>query len=104
MDTRWEARLTVVEPDLCKVIGGAAQTARPFEVTYGVLTVAAVDVTPLIDGELSFAAGEEGRVHGQPATQINASAEALGVTIEWGGDWVSFKDWGHLQLPWGPYP
>jgi peptidoglycan L-alanyl-D-glutamate endopeptidase CwlK len=131
MDPRSEACLTVVEPDLCKVIRGAAQAPQPFEVTYGVRTVAAeahavatghsqtmhsrhlpdragyaaaVDLTPLIDGELSFAAGEEARVYGQLATQIKASAKALGVVVEWGGDWVSFKDWGHFQLPWATHP
>ena len=131
MDPRSEACLRLVEPDLCKVIRGAAQSPQPFEVTYGVRTLAAeaqavaaghsqtmhsrhllnragyaaaVDVTPLIDGELSFAPDEEERVYGLLATQIKAAAEAHGVTIEWGGDWKSFKDWGHFQLPWATHP
>ena len=131
MDPRSEACLRLVEPDLCKVIRGAAQTPQPFEVTYGARTLAAeaqavaaghsqtmhsrhlldkagyaaaVDVTPLIDGRLSFAPGNEARVYGQLATQIKASARALGVTIEWGGDWRTFKDWGHFQLPWSTHP
>lgn len=24
--------------------------------------------------------------------------------VEWGGDWLTFKDWGHIQLPWSTYP
>lgn len=32
-----------------------------------------------------------------------ASAE-LGIPIEWGGDWTSFKDGPHFQLPWKEYP
>ena len=35
---------------------------------------------------------------------MKASADALGIDIEWGGDWESFKDWGHFQLPWDEYP
>ncbi len=131
MDPRSEACLRLVEPDLCKLIRSAAQTPQPFEVTYGVRTLAAeaqavaagrsqtmhsrhlpnnagyaaaVDVTPLIDGRLSFAPGNEARVYGKLATQIKASARALGVTIEWGGDWHTFKDWGHFQLPWSTHP
>jgi peptidoglycan L-alanyl-D-glutamate endopeptidase CwlK len=131
MDPRSEACLSRVEPDLCRVIRAAAQSPQPFEVTYGLRTraaeaqavatghsqtmhsrhlpdkagyAAAVDVTPLIDGRLSFAAGEEARVYGQLAAQIKAAARALGIEIEWGGDWVTFKDWGHFQLPWSSHP
>ncbi len=28
----------------------------------------------------------------------------LNVPIEWGGDWVSFRDGPHFQLPWETYP
>jgi peptidoglycan L-alanyl-D-glutamate endopeptidase CwlK len=122
------------------VIRGAAQTPQPFEVTYGLRTAAAeaalvaegasqtlrsrhlasadglaraVDVTPLIDGVLSFAPGREAEVYGQVAAQIQASADALGIPIQWGGAAVGawtpgvvshFRDWGHVQLPWAQYP
>ncbi len=32
-----------------------------------------------------------------------AAAEA-GVHVEWGGDWKSFRDGPHFQLPWADYP
>ena len=32
-----------------------------------------------------------------------ASAE-ISAPVEWGGDWHSFKDGPHFQLPWGEYP
>jgi peptidoglycan L-alanyl-D-glutamate endopeptidase CwlK len=64
----------------------------------------AVDVTPLIDGEISFAAGREAEVYGALAAQIKRAAAFWKLPIEWGGDWETFKDWGHFQLPWSTYP
>ena len=34
----------------------------------------------------------------QLAVVIKRCADSCGVTIEWGGDWVSFKDYPHFQL------
>ena len=131
MDDRSEANLAHVHPALANVIRGAAQTPQPFEVTYGIRTLAAeaqavasghsqtmhsrhlpnkdgvscaVDVSPITDGQVNFAPGHEAQVYGQIAVQIKASAAALNIPIEWGGDWHSFKDWGHFQLPWNQYP
>lgn len=38
------------------------------------------------------------------AKRMKAAAKAEKVSIEWGGDWVSFKDGPHYQLPWAKYP
>lgn len=38
------------------------------------------------------------------ADVVKEAAEELGIPIEWGGDWTSFKDGPHYQLPWGAYP
>jgi len=38
------------------------------------------------------------------ADAMKAAAKELGIPIEWGGDWKSFKDGPHFQLPWGKYP
>jgi len=35
---------------------------------------------------------------------MKQAAEELGVPIEWGGDWKTFKDGPHFQLPWPEYP
>jgi peptidoglycan L-alanyl-D-glutamate endopeptidase CwlK len=35
---------------------------------------------------------------------IKDAARLEAVTIEWGGDWKSFKDGPHWQLPWASYP
>lgn len=37
-------------------------------------------------------------------TAVKTAARNLGVAVEWGGDWRSFKDYPHWQLPWKSYP
>ncbi|MNL80550.1 hypothetical protein D3C87_2074350 [compost metagenome] len=36
---------------------------------------------------------------------VKACAEELGVPVEWGGDWKTFKDGPHFQIPrsWKPH-
>jgi len=38
------------------------------------------------------------------ADAMKQAAEELGVDVEWGGDWESFKDGPHFQLSWKDYP
>jgi peptidoglycan L-alanyl-D-glutamate endopeptidase CwlK len=38
------------------------------------------------------------------AAEMKAAAAVEGVKIEWGGDWRSFFDGPHFQLPWASYP
>ena len=35
---------------------------------------------------------------------MKAAAKAEKVPLEWGGDWLKFKDGPHFQLPWKEYP
>ena len=37
------------------------------------------------------------------ARAMKTSANALNIQIEWGGDWRTFKDGPHFQLPWSAY-
>ena len=37
------------------------------------------------------------------ADAVKQAAKELNVPIEWGGDWKTFKDGPHFQLPWGSY-
>jgi peptidoglycan L-alanyl-D-glutamate endopeptidase CwlK len=139
MDDHSEALLAHVHPDLAKVMRAAAQTPQPFQIVYGIRTLAAeeqavatghsttlhsrhlpdkgyatpenpdgvacaVDVAALINGQISFAPGEEEQVFGKIAAQVKAAALELNILVEWGGNWRSFKDWGHYQLPWKQYP
>ena len=64
------------------------------------LTGHAVDLAPYVNGEVSWAWPS----YYPLADAIKEAAEELGVTIEWGGDWKSFKDGPHWQLPWTAYP
>lgn len=131
MDAHSEARLAGVHPDLCRVIRAASQNVQPFVVVQGLRSVAdeakavatghsttmhsrhlpnkqglacAVDLMAMIAGKGSFAPGREAEVFGRIAEAVKAAAHAEAVPIEWGGDWHSFKDWGHFQLPWAAYP
>jgi peptidoglycan L-alanyl-D-glutamate endopeptidase CwlK len=38
------------------------------------------------------------------AEHMKAAAAKLHVPIDWGGDWHTFKDYPHFQLPYAEYP
>ena len=59
------------------------------------LTGQAVDLAALIGGRVSW----DWPLYDQLAACMKASAEVLGIPLEWGGDWKSFKDGPHFQLP-----
>lgn len=60
----------------------------------------AVDIAPLDGGQVSWA----WPLYHKLAPIIKQAAKDVGVPIEWGGDWRSFKDGPHWQLPWNEYP
>ena len=60
----------------------------------------AVDVVAFIDGKVRW----DWPLYDKIAKAMKAAAKAEKVSIEWGGDWVSFKDGPHFQLPWASYP
>jgi peptidoglycan LD-endopeptidase CwlK len=60
----------------------------------------AVDIAPLDGGQVSWA----WPVYHKLAPIIKQAAKDEGVAIEWGGDWRTFKDGPHWQLPWKDYP
>lgn len=120
--------LAQVHPDLVKVFETAAQT-QPFQIIDGLRTLAeeevnvqrgasetlhsrhlpdpryggkacAVDIGCLDAGHLSWSVP----LYQAAAVQIFAAARALNTPIEWGGDWVTLKDFTHWQLPWAQYP
>ena len=55
----------------------------------------ALDVAPYINRRASWHWPHYHRI----APVIKGAAAELGVPIEWGGDWNSFKDGPHWQLP-----
>jgi len=120
---RCETRLTGVHPDLAAVVREAAQRSEiPFRVTEGVrsltrqralvkagasqtlrsrhLTGHAADVAAFPGGRLSW----EVPLYHRIADAFKEAARALDTPIEWGGDWSSFFDGPHFQLPWASYP
>jgi peptidoglycan L-alanyl-D-glutamate endopeptidase CwlK len=64
------------------------------------LTGHAIDVAPLIGGEVSW----DWPLYNRLAKIIKEAAAKEGVPLEWGGDWESFRDGPHWQLPWKEYP
>lgn len=132
LNTRSVALLAGVHKDLQNVVYRAAEiSAIPFIVTEGLrtlerqkilvakgasktmksrhLTGHAVDLAAWIDMNNSGTVeGNEIRwdwpLYEQIASAMKKAAEAAGIPIEWGGDWTSFKDGPHFQLPWSAYP
>lgn len=118
-----ERRLVGVHPDLVRVVRFAAGiTEVAFIVTEGLrtlerqkellaagasttlrsrhLTGHAVDLGAMVAGKLRW----DWPLYQRLGAIVKAAAEEVGVTIEWGGDWVTFKDGPHFQLPWSAYP
>jgi peptidoglycan L-alanyl-D-glutamate endopeptidase CwlK len=125
------AKLRGVHPDLVRVVmrcaADWADPATGFIVTCGVRTLEeqkilkakgasktlrsrhlkaangfahAVDLACTIKGQVRW----DWPLYDRLAKRMKAAARAEKVPLEWGGDWVSFKDGPHFQLPWVSYP
>jgi peptidoglycan L-alanyl-D-glutamate endopeptidase CwlK len=116
-------RLEGVHRDLVRVVERAALGRVRFIVTEGVrtmerqaqlaregrsqtmrsrhLTGHAVDLAVLDD---TGKARWDAPAYRALAAEMKAAAVVEGVQIEWGGDWRSFFDGPHFQLPWSQYP
>jgi peptidoglycan L-alanyl-D-glutamate endopeptidase CwlK len=116
-------RLEGVHPDLVRVVKrAAALSSLDFTVLEGLrtlerqkelfakratttmksrhLTGHAVDLAPMIGGEVRW----DWPLYHQLEPIVKQAAAEEGVSIEWGGDWRTFKDGPHWQLPWADYP
>ena len=84
------------------VAKGASQTMRSRHVREmnQCGEVCAVDLGVMIDGELRW----DWPLYHKLGALVKEAAKIEGVPIEWGGDWVKFKDGPHFQLPWREYP
>lgn len=60
----------------------------------------AVDIAPMIGGKVSW----DWPLYHKLAPIIKQAAQDEGVPIEWGGDWRTFKDGPHWQLPHRTHP
>lgn len=121
LNVRSEKNLTGVHPDLVKVVRKAAETAQ-FVVTEGLrtaerqaqlvaagasqttksrhLTGHAVDLAALVGNDIRW----DWPLYAQLAKAMKQAAQQLKIPLEWGGDWKTFKDGPHFQLPWDKYP
>ena len=116
-------RLEGIHPDLRRVMDRAIATTNiDFTVLEGMRTLSrqkklvasgasktmnsrhltghAVDIAPLVGGKVSW----DWPLYPRLAPILKQAALDEGVKIEWGGDWRSFKDGPHWQLPWRDYP
>ena len=72
------------------VAKGASKTMNSYHITGH-----AVDIAPLVDGKVTW----DWKYYHQIAPVIKQVAKELGVNITWGGDWKSFPDGPHWQVP-----
>jgi len=131
LNTSSLSRLRGVHPDLVRVVLRCADDWKEkdtaFIVTCGVRTLAEQKVLkakgatrtlksrhiPAANGyahavDLAYAIRDQVRwdwpLYDILARRMKAAAKAEKVPLEWGGDWVTFKDGPHFQLPWKEYP
>lgn len=118
-----DMRLTGVHPHLVAIVKRAIQiTEVDFCVTEGMRSLArqkkllasgasttmksrhltghAVDLAAMIGKTIHW----DWPLYYKLADAMKKAAAELGYPIEWGGDWKTFKDGPHFQLPWKDYP
>lgn len=74
---------------------GASQTLNSRH-----LTGHAVDLAAMVGGKIRW----DWPLYYELAEAMKDASVQVSVPIEWGGDWKSFKDGPHFQLPWAKYP
>lgn len=77
------------------VAAGASKTMRSRHI-HGF----AVDIAPIIGGKISW----DWPAFYPLAAAIKKAAAAERVTLNWGGDWRTFKDGPHWELPHATHP
>jgi len=116
-------RLEGVHPDLVRIVKTAASISDlDFTVLEGLRTVErqkelvkqgasktmksrhltghAVDLAPMIGGKVSW----DWPLYHRLAKIVKAAAAVERLPLQWGGDWRTFKDGPHWELPWAFYP
>lgn len=117
------SKLNGVHPDLVKVVKRAIElTECDFTIIEGLrtkerqaqllkekktttsnsrhLTGHAVDLAAWVNDTISW----DWKYYHQIADAMKQAASELKIPIEWGGEWKSFPDAPHWQLPWSKYP
>ncbi len=65
------------------------------------LTGHAVDIVPLVNRVIPW---QDWSAFESVSKAMKKAAYQLGISINWGGDWVSFRDGPHYELCRGAYP
>jgi peptidoglycan L-alanyl-D-glutamate endopeptidase CwlK len=121
MDPRSEKNMKGVHADLVRVVR-IARTRIPFIVIEGLRTPArqkelfakgatrtmrsrhihgfAVDIAPYVGGSIRW----DWPLFDHIEAAMKKAAKLENVPITWGGDWKSFKDGPHWELPHAKYP
>lgn len=60
----------------------------------------AADIVCYVEGKVRW----DWPLYRKAAAHIKLVAARLGIPLEWGGDWRTFPDGPHFQLPWKAYP
>ena len=79
---------------------GASKTLRSRHIPAANGFSHAVDLACMIKGQVRW----DWPLYDKLAKRMKAAANNEGVLLEWGGDWKTFKDGPHFQLPWVQYP
>ena len=82
------------------VAKGASKTMKSRHLPRSDGKSCAADIAPMDGGQVSWS----WPLYHKLAPIIKQAAKDVGVPIEWGGDWRTFKDGPHWQLPWKEYP
>lgn len=80
------------------IASGASSLKDPMRSRH--VTGHAVDLAPMLGSEVRW----DWPLFHKLAPIIKNAAYLEKVPIEWGGDWRTFKDGPHWQLPWKKYP
>lgn len=88
---------------------GASKTMKSRHLAHGRSGYShAFDAVPLVDldrdGKLETSEMFDWPLITKMSVYIKQAFADVKVPIEWGGDWRSFKDGPHWQLPWKVYP
>ena len=123
LGARSKQRLKGVHDDLVKVVERAIEiTAVDFTVLEGLrdperqktlmksgasktlnsrhITGHAVDLGAYVGGSIRW----DWPLYYQIADAMKAAAAELEIPLTWGGDWKTFPDGPHFELPWAQYP
>ena len=82
------------------VAKGASQTMESRHIPGADALAKAVDLAAVIGGQVRW----DWPLYYKLAAAMKLAAKEVGVPVEWGGDWKTFKDGPHFQLPEGLYP